>query len=329
MRIKPLKGIGFSGSFADTLDRLVGSVRAMDTINEVGDQFTPVITGDGSSTFYSAEFGEWFHSRAGACCEAQTTYVAAAHLAQRAQQMPADGALKVLDVCYGLGYNTAAALETIWAVNENCRVEVKALEIDLTAARSAIAQNLTQRYSPQIQQILQDLSIHCAAETENLQAQILLGDARQQIQHLVAQNWQADVIFLDPFSPPNCPQLWTSEFLGLVAHCLKPNGGELVTYSCAAAVRASLLLAGLTIGTISTPARQWPGTIASHSPLVDLASLSQQAQEHLQTRAAVPYQDPTLSATAEEILANRVQAQAVSNLMPTKPWRRRWATSRR
>lgn len=301
----------------------------MSKVSEVSDQFTPVITGDGSSTFYSAEFHEWFHSRAGACCEAQTTYVVAAHLVQRAQQMPAGSVLKILDVCYGLGYNTAAALEMIWAVNHNCQVEVKALEIDLAAARSAIAQNLTQSYSFPIQQILQDLSIHCTAKTKNLQAQILLGDARQQIQPLVAQNWQADVIFLDPFSPPNCPQLWTTEFLCLVARCLKPNGGELVTYSCAAAVRASLLLADLTIGTLSTPARQWPGTIASYSPLTDLAALSQQAQEHLQTRAAVPYRDPHLNATAEEILAHRIQAQAVSKLMPTKPWRRRWAASRR
>ncbi len=298
-------------------------------VSEVSDQFTPVVTGDGSSTFYSAEFGEWFHSRAGACCEAQTTYVVAAHLAQRAQQMPADGALKILDVCYGLGYNTAAALETIWAVNENCQVEVKALEIDLAAARSAIAQNLTQSYSLQIQQILQNLSTNCTTQTTNLRAEILLGDARQQIQPLVAQNWQADVIFLDPFSPPNCPQLWTTEFLGLVSHCLKPNRGELVTYSCAAAVRASLLLAGLTLGTISTPARQWPGTIASYRPFTELLPLSQQAQEHLQTRAAVPYQDPHLNATAAEILANRIQAQAASELMPTKPWRRRWAANRR
>lgn len=298
-------------------------------MSEVSNQFTPVVTGDGSSTFYSAEFGEWFHSRQGACCEAQTTYAAAAHLAQRAEQTPAEGSLKILDVCYGLGYNTAAALETIWAVNKHCPVEVKALELDLAAAKSAIAQNLTQRYSPQIQQILQGLSTHGTAQSETLQAQILLGDARQQIQPLVAQNWQADVIFLDPFSPPHCPQLWTQEFLRLVAHCLKPNGGELVTYSCAAAVRASLLLAGLTIGSLPTPVRQWPGTIASYRPPTELPPLSQQAQEHLQTRAAVPYRDPHLNATAEEILASRIQAQAASDLMPTKLWRARWTASRR
>ncbi|NJM97934.1 MAG: hypothetical protein HC800_12975 [Phormidesmis sp. RL_2_1] len=300
-------------------------------------RFVPITTGDGSSTFYSSAFGEWFHSRQGACHEAQTTYVETTRLAQRAQLVRAGGSLKILDICYGLGYNTAAALDTIWAVNQECPVELVALEIDIEVSRSAIAQNLTQRYSPIVQQVLHQLAADGSAQQHNLDAHILIGDARQQIQTLVAQNWQADVIFLDPFSPPNCPQLWTAEFLKLVAQCLKPHdgpyGGELVTYSCAAAVRASLQLANLAIGTIQTSARQWPGTIACHlypfpNAVGALAPLSQQEQEHLTTRAAVPYRDPTLTATAEEILKRRHHEQATSQLMPTGPWRRQWATSR-
>ncbi|MEO1621684.1 MAG: hypothetical protein AAFU53_11720, partial [Cyanobacteria bacterium J06632_3] len=116
--------------------------------------FTPIPTGDGSSTFYSEAFGEWFHSREGARNEAQKTYVEASQLVRRARtisernkHLSADAsharqALKILDVCYGLGYNTAAALEAIWAVAPDCPVAVKALEIDIEVPRSAIAQNL-------------------------------------------------------------------------------------------------------------------------------------------------------------------------------------------
>ncbi|MEO0648958.1 MAG: hypothetical protein AAFZ17_22860, partial [Cyanobacteria bacterium J06650_10] len=116
--------------------------------------FTPVETGDGSSTFYSEAFGEWFHSREGACNEAQKTYVDSSNLAERA----AGDSLKILDVCYGLGYNTAAALEMIWRVNPACQAEVVGLEIDVEVARSAIAQGLIQSYSADVQQVLKSLA---------------------------------------------------------------------------------------------------------------------------------------------------------------------------
>ncbi len=192
--------------------------------------------------------------------------------------------------------------------------------------RSAIAHQLTRQYSPAVQQVLIALAAHCTAKCDHLSAQILLGDARQQIQPLVEQGWQADVIFLDPFSPPHCPQLWTVEFLQQVAQCLKPDGSELVTYSCAAAVRSALKLAGLSITSIQAGGRKWPGTLARYSSEASLG-LSQQEQEHLQTRAAVPYRDPTLQSTAKEILAQRAQEQAASPLAATGPWRRRWAAN--
>ena len=307
--------------------------------------FTPVETGDGSSTFYSETFGEWFHSREGACNEAQKTYVESSNLAARAR----GESLKILDVCYGLGYNTAAALETIWRVNPSCKVEIVGLEIDIEVARSAIAQGLTQSYSAYVQRVLQYLATEGYVVIPNdispsdehglktsLKAHLSIGDARQQIQPLLNQGWQADVIFLDPFSPPHCPQLWTVEFLANVAQCLHPDRGVLVTYSCAAAVRSALRLAGLTIGSIHAGGRKWPGTIASYYSTSDCSEelsprsqqLSQQEKEHLQTRAAVPYRDPSQSATAEEILAQRLKEQSTSNLMPTQPWRLRWKSKR-
>jgi len=159
----------------------------------------------------------------------------------------------------------------------------------------------------------------------NLTADLLIGDARQQIQTLVKSGFQADVIFLDPFSPPRCPQLWTVEFLRLVAQCLHPQG-LLATYSGAAAVRTALRLAGLHIGSLAAPGRRWPSTLATwtapHRP-----SLSQQEQEHLETRAAIPYRDPSLQDAAEVIRQRRAQEQAASSLPPTGTWRRRWLSS--
>jgi tRNA U34 5-methylaminomethyl-2-thiouridine-forming methyltransferase MnmC len=110
--------------------------------------FTPQLTADGSFTFFSTEMGEAFHSVQGAKEEAQLKFVQPCQLAQKAQKP----VLHLLDVCYGLGYNTAAALEVIWANNPSCRVELVALELDPGVPRAAIAHHLLQgldsAYSP-------------------------------------------------------------------------------------------------------------------------------------------------------------------------------------
>ena len=171
--------------------------------------FIPEPTHDGSYTFFSKQFDEWFHSRAGAYTEAQQTYVKVTQLEARAKMAQE---LVLLDVCYGLGYNTAAALEVIWQVNPTCKITVRALEIDLEVPKSAVTHHLTEAWSTPVQMVLAGLAtqqhIHTLPQYA-IDARLHIGDARQTIQALVREGYQADAIFLDPFSPPRCPQLWT------------------------------------------------------------------------------------------------------------------------
>lgn len=279
--------------------------------------FIPQLTNDGSFTFFSAEFGETFHSQSGAIQEAETKFVQPLQLKEQAEKPK----LKILDVCYGLGYNTAAAINTIWQVNPDCQIELFALELDLTVPAAALAHQLTDNWSEPIRQILTQLVNQGQIQTNKLQATLLIGDARSTIQQL-PDNWQADAIFLDPFSPPHCPQLWTVEFFGKLANHLASDG-KLATYSCSAAVRSALLAAGLKIGSTTPVGRRSPGTIASFHP-TDLPPLSRQEKEHLQTRAAVPYRDPNLSDRPEAILHRRHLEQKTSPLEPTSHWKKRW-----
>jgi tRNA U34 5-methylaminomethyl-2-thiouridine-forming methyltransferase MnmC len=279
---------------------------------------TPEPTADGSFTLYSEDFGEWFHSREGAYTEAYTTYVEATDLPSLAQA----NSLTLLDVCYGLGYNTAAALATVQRVNPHCQVHVIGLELDGRVPKQAVETGLVDRWLPEIQGILAQLAHQGRVDVPPLRAELRLGDARQTIQALVNEGFQADVIFFDPFSPPHCPELWTVDFIQQVSHCLGPQG-KLATYSCAAAVRAAFLAVGLHLGPIAAAGRRWPGTLAQWSPL-GLAPLSPQEQEHLQTRAAVPYRDPSLQDAANTIRDRRQQEQTQSPLAPTSQWRKRW-----
>jgi tRNA U34 5-methylaminomethyl-2-thiouridine-forming methyltransferase MnmC len=283
----------------------------------------PQPTQDGSYTFLSAEFGETFHSSLGAKTEAFHKFVDATDLIQKAQRPT----LQILDVCYGLGYNTAAALESIWRINPAAQVEVYGLELDATVPLGAVVPQLLDCWSERVREVLQDLAHTHTCQRKNLSAHLLIGDARQAIQQLFQQGFKADAIFLDPFSPRRCPQLWTVEFLDSVARCLAPEG-KLSTYSRSAAVRTALLAAGLCIGTIpienSPASHEWSqGTVAAWQAKT-LLPLSQMEQEHLQTRAAIPYRDPSLRDTAAAIALRHTQEQAQTQLESTSSWRRRW-----
>ncbi|MDI9641523.1 MnmC family methyltransferase [Geitlerinema splendidum] len=285
--------------------------------------YQPQTTADGSFTFFSDEFGEAFHSSHGARLEAELKFIVPTQLAQKAVQF-APAKIHILDICYGLGYNTAVALETLWQANPNCQIEWLGLERDLIVPQNAITHNFLEHWSTPVRDILQQLSSTQTCQTPQLQAKLLIGDARETLKQVYQQGFLADAIFLDPFSPPHCPQLWTVEFLSLASQCLKPDG-RLATYSCAASVRIALMQAGLKIGSTEPFGRRSPGTIASYTEL-DLSPLSQQEQEHLQTTAAIPYRDPQLNDPPELILQRRRQEQQASSLEPTTHWKKRWST---
>lgn len=310
------------------------------------DNFTPKLTADGSFTFFSHEFGESFHSHFGARQESFLKFAVPTQLPLKAHKPT----VRLLDVCYGLGYNTAAALQTIWTVNPNCYIEVIGLELNTAVPQAAIAHHLFDNWEYEYTQILTELAFEHQLVQDRLKATLLIGDARNSIRFIHQSGFKADAIFLDPFSPPHCPQLWTIEFIKQLSLCLDIDG-LLATYSCAAAVRTALLAAGLQIGSTPPVGRKTPGTVAGHrevgkdegvkenilvcfSPYVfpsssspsPFASLSQVEQEHLLTRAAIPYRDPHLCDTPDVILRRRQQEQQTSSLESTSSWRKRWSS---
>jgi tRNA U34 5-methylaminomethyl-2-thiouridine-forming methyltransferase MnmC len=290
-------------------------------------QWTPEKTADGSYTFFSEEYQETFHSRQGAKAEAFYKFSRATNLTDAKHR----DRLCLLDVCYGLGYNTGMALETIWQANPDCHITLYALELDATVPTGAIVPELLQDWSLPIQGVLQDLANQQESHLPKLDATMLIGDARQTIQQLIDQKVQADSIFFDPFSPRRCPQLWSIEFFTQVVRCLAPTG-KLATYSRSASVRSALMAAGLQIGTIPLEKEDWreyrphdwsQGTIGAWHD-ADLHPLTAMELEHLQTRAATPYRDPDLTDIAAVILARHGAEQKQNRSESTTSWRRRW-----
>lgn len=289
------------------------------------ENFSPQVTGDGSLTFFSDEFNEAFHSHFGAKQESFCKFVIPTQLPKLARKP----VVRLLDICYGLGYNTAAALETIWSINPDCYIQLIGLELNPSVPQAAITHKLFDSWNYQYTEILHQLAFTQEATTNYLQAKLLIGDARTAIAGVRQLGFLADAIFLDPFSPPQCPQLWTVEFIKQVALCLDRDG-LLATYSCAAAVRTALLAAGLAIGSTPPVGRRSPGTVAAYPHIVGLQRsslippLSAEEEEHLLTRAAIPYRDPQLQDPADVIIQRRQAEQKLSSLEPTSRWRKRW-----
>lgn len=293
----------------------------------------PRLGADGSYSLFSPRFGEGFHGGMGALSEARAKFVAPAQL----ERFAPGQRLKVVDVGFGLGTNSAALREA--AAERGLELEIWGLECDAQPLRQALAAPAYRRQwrEPSLRWLEQLLTQGRAEGTE-----LLWGDARQRLPQLLKARQLAgrcDLVLLDAFSPQRCPELWSLEFLGQLAQLLKPKG-RLLTYCCAAAVRHSLQLAELELASIQPPpgpagsgGDAWSfGTAASPSslggsgrfPVAPLRPLTPMEREHLATRAAEPYRDPSGQASAAAILGARQQAQALSKAGATSAWRRRW-----
>ncbi len=295
---------------------------------------SPRITEDGSFSLHSAEFSEGFHCRSGALLEARRTYVQPAQL----ERFRAGEELLVVDVCVGLGTNSAALLEA--AAPLGLHLRWFGLEIDPAPLALALAEpSFRRQWQPALGlDLLQQLRDRSHWLSPHGRGEMRWGDARQQIGSLLLRAaGRCDLVMLDAFSPRHCPQLWSQEFLAALVALLAPRG-RLLTYCSAAAPRRSLVEAGLQLAALrsddaAAAAQGGPGQVWSHgtvaAPALEASSpwwrpLSLMEREHLASRAGEPYRDPGGQAESSVILAHRQRAQALSGAEPASAWRRRW-----
>lgn len=291
-----------------------------------GGELQPRITADGSFSLFSTAFREGFHCASGAVEEARRKFVQPADL----ERFPAGHEVWVVDVCVGLGTNTAVLLEA--ALGLGLRLRWFGLELDPRPLELALAEPaFLNRCGPASLQVLRQLRATGRWRTAAGEGEWFLGDARDRLHRLPpSATGHCDLVLLDAFSPRRCPQLWTLDFLRGLASLLNPRG-RLLTYCSAAAVRRSLETAGMQLASTAPEGNgggQWTvGTVASPSSLPiarTLRPLSAMEREHIASRAGEPYRDLGGSASAAQIHADRAAAQRHSGEPSASAWRRRW-----
>lgn len=82
-------------------------------------------TKDGSIGLYDDEVEDIYHSSGGAYTESFQKFVAPSLISQYAKEKKL---LKILDICYGIGYNTKTAICEAFSGSENIFIEIDALE---------------------------------------------------------------------------------------------------------------------------------------------------------------------------------------------------------
>jgi len=290
-----------------------------------------VLTKDGSYSLRSVIFQENFHSLLGALEETKLKFTAPSNLKRFKGK-----SLNVLDICFGLGYNSASLLNEL--IKQKSYLNLFGLEIDKKPLEYSLRnESFLKLWDPKVKTIFKSLYRKNYFEDQFFKCSVLWGDARDKI-NIIPSSIKFDLIYLDGFSPQKCPQVWTIEFLSKVTEKLNSQG-YLITYSSSAAVRKTLRNLGLEIFTIKPSLNNrtfWSqGTVAISKfeknklkPNFNLKKLSLMEEEHLLTKASIPYRDQGLNSSKDDIIKKRFDEQLFSDLLSTNKWREKWGMTK-
>ena len=222
-----------------------------------------ILCEDGTHTLYSKEFDEPYHStKDGALHESLEKHVKPAFSLKSDKER-----LTILDICFGLGYNTFATLYYIQKNNLTTKVHILSPEFDEGLVHSLDTFDFPPEFAS-IKAIISEVSKNLYYEDEQFKIEVLIGDARQSIMGLTPLKEKIDIVYQDAFSPAHNPLLWTKEwFTDVRAIC--NDDAILTTYSTAAAIRLGLYENGFYIFVHRAEMMRY-STVASLGMLEDL-----------------------------------------------------------
>ncbi len=263
-----------------------------------------VKTEDGSLTLFSEKFKEPYHSvTAGALTEAVEKFCKPCRIREKARK----GKVHLLDVCFGLGYNTVAFINEALSENPKAKLKIVSFEFDISVIEKSL--NLDWKRFNKWKWVLRGAlrNRHCekgvlalSTETPQISLKVYITEGREFLKEFSCkyENF-ADAVFHDPFSPKVNPELWTYEFFKGIRRMTKESG-ILATYSASTAVRRALHMAGFGVKEGVAVGRKSRSTVASPSFKTEEKFL-----EKFKLPTSVPFRDPTLSDPSELIRHRR------------------------
>jgi tRNA U34 5-methylaminomethyl-2-thiouridine-forming methyltransferase MnmC len=193
---------------------------------------------DGSYTAYSPQYDEHYHStKDGALNESLKKHIEPAFLIHKGKDH-----LKIIDICFGLGFNTLLSLYYRDTYYPDMTLEIYSPELNGELVASLVTFPYPEIFEPYLN-IITDLATLGGYEDERTSITVEITDARIAIRELPGI-W--DVCYQDAFSPSVNPLLWTKEYFSDVAR-LMGEEGVVTTYSVALAIRMGLYENGFNV----------------------------------------------------------------------------------
>jgi len=191
-----------------------------------------IITNDGTLTLKSEEFNECYHSSEGAVTETLYKHILPAFSVVKKDE------IKILDICFGLGYNTFLS---ILNRPKNSKLKIYSPEFDEKLVNSLKNFDYPKEFDS-IKHIIEEVSQNYYYKDEFVEVEVFMGDAREYIKKLD----KVDIVYQDAFSPKVNTILWTIEYFRDIDR-LSPK--IITTYSVATPVRYALYSLGYNIYT--------------------------------------------------------------------------------
>ena len=193
---------------------------------------------DGSYTAYSSEYDEHYHStKDGALNESLKKHIEPAFALHREK-----GHLRLIDICFGLGFNTLLSLYYRDTYFPDTTLEIYSPELDGDLVASLEGFPYPEIFEP-YRNIITDIATLGAYVDERTVITVDIMDARVAMRELEGE-W--DVCYQDAFSPSVNPMLWTREYFADIARLMGENG-VITTYSTALATRLALYENGFNV----------------------------------------------------------------------------------
>ncbi|MBQ8636245.1 hypothetical protein IJX73_00130 [bacterium] len=252
-------------------------------------------TQDGSIGLYDEALDEIFHSKYGAKKEAFEKFVEPSLILNNKP-------LKILDICYGIGYNTKCALENF----KNIEL-IDCIEIN----KELVFKSYEFEYDKNINKIIE----------KNLKnpkfINFYINDAREVISKL---NKKYDIIFHDGFAPHKQSILWSEDFISKIANLMHKDS-VYCTYNHSKPVLKALYDNNLIIGkTIKD--NKIIGTIASFNSNLISNKYNDIELGELNTKSAITYKDKNLNLNHDEIMKNRQKEIEASTLISLSKYKK-------
>lgn len=267
-------------------------------------------TEDGSYTLTSGSRDEndpeTLHSTFGARTEAFKKFAIPSKLREKSES---SNYLRILDICSGIGYNASAVLD--YLNDSDTEIEIDMVESSLeTLATTLFIPNICESHGyvkKTIESYLMDKGYLRYNKVlsdipSNIKLNIHVMDARTYVKNIM--NVEYDAVFLDPFSPSKCPELYTVDFFNKLKELLTPTA-LILTYTASSPVRSAMVDAGLEVGE-GPEFHRSGGTVASRSPDLIESPLSFSDEKLIAlSDVGVPFMDPDLNDDYHTIIDRR------------------------